>query len=441
MEHPLYKALNSDCQRIARNFGCELFIHLGLNNLSNDEIMAKYNYRDDGNTLKDTYENRIDILKQTHEQFLHENKETFKKQMEMKEETILQLQNKNKELLSSMDEMITIKVHNEKQSANERNLLQTEIYEGKLSTLTEKINGLENENKALKTITDNLTDKKDFNNPTEQGNYTEKVFDVIIDEGLPFDTKATIEDTSQTGGSGDRIITFGDALKLMIEVKNKDTIKKSDMDEFKNHYEKDFEQKKVDCVLFFSNRTQQIPGKGKTIIPLYDKKNIIYYGVDDSLTPIEKKHRIISCLHEIYEKMKENKETTTEIKEEDTEIYNQHLKKLKNDKKVYEEKIKNSEKKKVYNEKLLNENERELSQLYKKICIHKINVDTSLLDDNVYAQRLIELIKGWAITNTITFHKKDWRKQVIEGMNMNTYDSKIVKSKRITLEKLSSTSQ
>ena len=441
MENPLYKTLNSDCQRIARNFGCELFIHLGLNKLTSDEVISKYNYHNDKDTLKDTYENRIDILKTTHEQFLHESKETFKQQMEMKEEIILQLQNKNKELLSSMDETINMKVHDEKQSANERNLLQNEVYEGKLSTLTEKINGLENENKALKTITDNLTDKKDFNNPTEQGNYTEKVFDVIIEEGLSFDTKATIEDTSQTGGSGDRIITFGNASKLMIEVKNKDTIKKSDMDEFKNHYEKDFEQKKVDCVLFFSNRTQQIPGKGKTIIPLYDKKNIIYYGVDDSLTPIEKKHRIINCLHEIYEKMKENKETTTEIKEEDTEIYNQHLKKLKNDKKVYEEKIKNSEKKKVYNEKLLNENERELSQLYKKICIHKINVDTSLLDDNVYAQRLIELIKGWAITNTITFHKKDWRKQVIEGMNMNEYDSKIVRSKRITLEKLNSTSQ
>ena len=441
MEHPLYNTLSEGCQRIIRNFGCEIFIQLGLNKLSNDEIMAKYNYHDDGNSLKDTYENRIDILKQTHEQFLHENKETFKQQMEMKEETILQLQNKTKELLSSMEETITMKVHNEKQSANERNLLQTEIYEGKLSTLMEKINGLENENKALKTITDNLTDKKDFNNPTEQGNYTEKVFDVIIQEGLSFDTKATIEDTSQTGGSGDRIITFGNASKLMIEVKNKDTIKKSDMDEFKNHYEKDFEQKKVDCVLFFSNRTQQIPGKGKTIIPLYDEKNIIYYGVDDSLTPIEKKHRIISCLHEIYEKMTENKETTTEIKEEDNEIYNQHLKKLKNDKKEYEQKIKNSEKKKVDYEKLLNENERELAQLYKKICIHKINVDTSLLDDNVYAQRLIELIKGWAMTNTITFHKKDWRKQVIEGMNMNTYDSKIVKSKRITLEKLNSTSQ
>ena len=133
--------------------------------------------------------------------------------------------------------------------------------------------------------------------------------------------------------------------------------------------------------------------------------------------------------------MTENKETTTEIKEEDNEIYIQYLKKLKSDKKVYEEKRKNSEKKKVHYEKLLNENEREYQDIHKKICIHKINADTSLLDDNIYAQKLIELIKGWATTNTITFHKKDWRKQVIEGMNMNTYDSKIVRSKRITLEK------
>ena len=92
MEHPLYKTLSDKCQMIIRNFGCELFIQLGLNKLTNDEIIAKYNYHDDKDTLKDTYENRIDILKQTHEQFLHENKETFKKQMEMKEEIILQLQ-------------------------------------------------------------------------------------------------------------------------------------------------------------------------------------------------------------------------------------------------------------------------------------------------------------------------------------------------------------
>ena len=141
MEHPLYHTLNSDCQRIARNFGCGLFIQLGLDKLTPDEIISKYNYHNDTDTLKDTYENRIDILKTTHEQFLHESKETFKQQMEMKEETILQLQNKNKELLSSMNETINMKVHDEKQSSNERNLLQNEIYEVKLSTLTEKING------------------------------------------------------------------------------------------------------------------------------------------------------------------------------------------------------------------------------------------------------------------------------------------------------------
>ena len=102
MEHPLYKTLSDKCQMMIRNFGCELFIQLGLNKLTNDEIIAKYNYHDDKDTLKDTYENRIDILKQTHEQFLHENKETFKQQMEMKEETILQLQNKTKELSSKI---------------------------------------------------------------------------------------------------------------------------------------------------------------------------------------------------------------------------------------------------------------------------------------------------------------------------------------------------
>ena len=39
---------------------------------------------------------------------------------------------------------------------------------------------------------------------------------------VAFDDKAKIQDTSDYGGSGDRIITFSNTLRLMIEVKNKD---------------------------------------------------------------------------------------------------------------------------------------------------------------------------------------------------------------------------
>ena len=149
-----------------------------------------------------------------------------------------------------------------------------------------------------------FTDKKDFNNPTEQGNEIEELFDYIVrTEGLPFDPKADIDPSSEHGGSGDRIIVFGNGLKLMIEIKNKDTITKSDINQFKNDYKKDFEQQKVDFALFFSYRTQQITGIDKTIIPYREKSNVMYYGLLDDWTPPQKKLYIVDCIHRIYKEM------------------------------------------------------------------------------------------------------------------------------------------
>ena len=105
----------------------------------------------------------------------------------------------------------------------------------------EKVNLVEQQ-QSVKNLIRRFCDKKDFNNDTEQGDYAEKILDDIINNGLPFDDKAKIQDTSDYGGSGDRIITFN-TLRLMIEVKNKDPEKKSDIDEFERHYEKDFKRK------------------------------------------------------------------------------------------------------------------------------------------------------------------------------------------------------
>ena len=49
-----------------------------------------------------------------------------------------------------------------------------------------------------------------------------------------------------------------------------------------------FEESKCDSSLFLSLRSQQIPKIGKTVIPIYDNK-MIYYGLDDDLSLVEKK--------------------------------------------------------------------------------------------------------------------------------------------------------
>merc|ERR1711924_73615 len=96
----------------------------------------------------------------------------------------------------------------------------------------DKISSLEQEKKKDNILIERFCDKKDFNNPTEQGDYSEKILDDIINSGLHFDDKIKIEDTSDYGGSGDRIITFSNGCRLMVEVKNKDPVKKTDIDEF-----------------------------------------------------------------------------------------------------------------------------------------------------------------------------------------------------------------
>ena len=114
-------------------------------------------------------------------------------------------------------------------------------------------------------------------------------------------TKAIISDTSDTGGSGDRIIKFSNGIVIMIEVKNKDVIKKSDIDEFKKCYEKDFRENKIDCALFFSYRTPQIPNVCKAIIPHYlDDSKIVYYGLNDNLTKPQKRLEMESIIEKLY---------------------------------------------------------------------------------------------------------------------------------------------
>ena len=162
-----------------------------------------------------------------------------------------------------------------------------------------EIDRIKQENKVIKERVEPLlilTEKKEFKNSTEQGNYGEGLIDEIVEAGLPFDTKAEPIDSSQIGGSGDRIIKFSNGFILMIEVKNENTITKGDREQFLKHSQKDFEEKKCDVSLFLSLRTQQIgPKIGQTIIAHYDNR-MVYYGLDDEFDLLEKKAKIIRCI-------------------------------------------------------------------------------------------------------------------------------------------------
>ena len=77
---------------------------------------------------------------------------------------------------------------------------------------------------VIEELPSKISEKKEFANTTEQGDYGEKFIDELVGPGLPFDSDAYIDDTHKVGGSGDRIIRFKNGFVLMIEVKNEKII-------------------------------------------------------------------------------------------------------------------------------------------------------------------------------------------------------------------------
>ena len=392
-EHPLYNSLSVQLKRLSITLGCEMIKTLGFPELSEEQLIVKYNTCNN----KDLYEERLSLSKENYETQILNIKQNA-------ESKISELQNKITELSLTKENEINKHVSKIEESYKERIKLLNINSENKTRDFEKVIHSKDNEIKTLELFR-NQFDTKSFKNPTEQGNCTEKVFDDIINEGLPFDDKADIKDTSKPGGSGDRRIIFSNGVKLMVEVKNKDTIKKTDLDEFRNHYEKDFNEKTSDCALFFSNRTQQITSKGKTIVPLNENNRIFYYGIEDNLPTVEKKQKIIRCLNEIYETYKKTDKTINNSVK-DNEIYNLFLKNLKNNKTFHKNELKLSEKKVKEHKDKLTEIEQQTSDIDKIIIVNQINVDPSLFDDEIHKKNLIVAIKEWINQEKVKLENK-----------------------------------
>ena len=276
-------------QEFIKNIGLYVFNKFNFHTLTEEEILQNCS----NNSVKSIiqkYEEKLSMIEQTNTDQLANIKNNNEEYINHKQCIIDELHNE----ISIIKKLESENIHNALVQNNK-------IHELEKHNLLNKINYLEKEQDFKNMIKERFCDKTNFNNPTEQGDYAEKVLDNIINGGLFFDDKVSIEDTSDNGGSGDRIITFGNGCRLMVEVKNKDPIKKTDVDEFEKHYMKDFKEGKVDYALLLSYRTTQIPQKCKALIPSYYVGNkVIYFGTDDSLDKEQKKLKIKNCLEEIF---------------------------------------------------------------------------------------------------------------------------------------------
>lgn len=398
----MFEDYSPEIQEFIKNIGQYVFTKY-FSNLSETELLQKCS----NNSVEDivqNYEEQLNYLKNTNSETIQEIKNNNQYTLDHKQQTIDELQNKMSHMKFSESEIIENRIAQ-----------NNKLHELEKKNLLDKIYFLEADQSVKNLIKERFCDKTEFNNPTEQGDYAEKILDDIINKGLHFDDKVKIEDTSDYGGSGDRIITFSNGCRLMVEVKNKDPVKKTDVDEFERHYTMDFKEEKVDLALFLSYRTPQIPQKCKAIIPSYHENNrVIYFGLDDSLDKEQKKLKIKNCLEEIFQLFEKNKKRSkieTESDENKINIYNILLKELRDNLSHTDKSIKETS----ANIETLRQRRitivKQMNELFRLIQSQNINVDKSLLDDKLYRNEIIERIKEW-FKITDDAKKKDWKKNM-----------------------------
>jgi len=393
---------SKEIQDFIKNIGLYVFTKY-FNNLSESEILQKCS----NNSVEDivqNYEEQLTYLKFTNSETIQEMKNNNQNILNQKQQIIDDLQDRIVQIKSS-------------ESENIENIVaqKDKFHELEKQNLLNKISFLEKEQSVKNLIEERFCDKKDFNNPTEQGDYAEKILDDIVDKGLSFDDKVKIQDTSDYGGSGDRIITFSNGLRLMIEVKNKDPVKKSDIDEFEKHFTQDFKETKIDMALFLSYRTTQIPQKCKAIIPTYQENGkVVYFGMDSTLDKEQKKQKIINTLEEIF-KIYERNQTNLEIEKESenskSNIYNMLLKELRDNLSCTENSLKESKTNITNLEQRRIKIVKQMNAIYRIIHQENIDVDKSLIDTNLYKGEIIEHVREWLSTADDN-KKKDWKKNM-----------------------------
>ena len=401
----LYTNSNSNVQNIIKHLGINMFQKLGLDKKTNDELLQIYlscNKGDDdvNEIVKKALKTEREVTGQENT-MVRELNESYKG-------TINELQKQISKLNSEREEKVSKEISKINSMVREK-----ENY------YKETIERLKKEVDVVSFMKENFIEKKKFKNPTEQGDYAEKILDEIVSRGLPYDDKATCMDTSEGAGSGDRIITFSNGFRLMIEVKNKDKIKNTDIQEYEDHYNKDFENNNIDKALFLSYRTPQIPKIGKAIC-LLDIGNVYYYGLMDELTLDEKYKRIENCLELIYKKHNEEKKLVNVDKGEHNNclinICESHIKSLTSRKKSLEKQKKQSTKDIEQCEKELVETETQLNNIQVMVIKDNIRISRELVDPKIYKKNLIERIKKWKTDNNTSIDPKKWKSIICNTM-------------------------
>ena len=375
-----------------------------------------------------------------------EKENNFEKKINSEIENVKKMYEKEKqEIEKKYSEKINLISENEENKINSRISVVNELHQKDLEkkdleilniqqNSQKDIDNLKEQLNIQKEINDKFIGKREFNNNTEKGDYGENIIDEVVSLGLECDKCADIDDSSREGGSGDRIITFSNGLKLMVEVKNKGIIEKSDREQFEEHVKKDFELNKSNLALFVSLRTQQIPKIGNRPILHFDK-NVGYYGLKDGRTKDEVICRLNEIISEMYYKyedlnIKDEKKDEKNMNNDKKDIYNQLLANLFLQQNDIKQRIRKNDSEKNDLEEKLKKIINEINSLQTEILVKKIDVDDKYKDEKICKSILVKEIKEVIKNENIVLKKNGWRKVIKEKcIHLTNYEINLLDRK------------
>ena len=179
-----YGNYSNTIQKVIIKLGLLCLRQLGWDNLDEDEVIMKMNGKKDSlSEIINEKKKEIVIIKEE----LYNDKINFKKEIntlkQEKEKEIDEIKyNLRTQYFKEFEEKLKIEIEKKENSI----VKEREITEILLKNCQEKISYLEETDSTHKKIIDKITDKQEFNNPTEQGNEAEKLVDEIVENTTLF---------------------------------------------------------------------------------------------------------------------------------------------------------------------------------------------------------------------------------------------------------------
>lgn len=402
----IYDKVDSENKKIIIKFGEIIYTHLKLHEKNDSEI-------------KDFFTNDYDIRKKIDQAF-ESGKKLNSVELNSYKTSYQQLQNEQYQKENQLRNLYEKKIEN-LQNEYQKGFEQGKQYNS--IALSEKQIQLDLANKLIEEYK-----PKQYENMKEKGDFVENIIsDTLVRK---IDRNSYVFDTSDIKGSGDRIVVFPN-YKMMIECKNKTSIKKSDIEQFKDHYVNDFKNNKYDVSVFISYNCEHILGKGCFKIEKHDNNIVGYLGINKNSSDKSKENIVeyfLCFVNDIYNSNFSSDKSSDDVRE----IVVKSILEINNDIltiEKYELPLIENIREKYENKKF------KLNKLISEFNLYNIpiplEIQKSECTENIFIDKITE-----KMNDDYCINKQNWKKQIISDLNLDEFYCNFLNKRGITRDKI-----